>query len=116
MPAPVCADCFKGTLRGDVLPTGREEDKLYGLPTYVALPPSHAGTSSTSQKRPVGIIVVFADGFGWRLRNTRVLADIYAQRTECTVLVPDFMGGESVGRSVYIHKQMRFGWPGWLAG
>jgi hypothetical protein len=81
-----CADCFKGTLRGDVTPTGTVVE-TYGLPTYVAKP--------EEGKEPLGLIVYVADGMGWELLNTRALADTYAKRIPAVVLVPDFMAGSS---------------------
>ena len=79
-----CPDCFRGTLRGDVVPAGTEET-VYGLATYVARPPDGA--------IPLGIVVILADAFGWKLRNTRALADAYARRVPCVVYVPDVMDG-----------------------
>ena len=37
MQAPMCPDCFTGTLRSEVIPAGHEET-IYGVPTYVASP------------------------------------------------------------------------------
>ncbi|KAL2127094.1 hypothetical protein VTI74DRAFT_11331 [Chaetomium olivicolor] len=87
MEAPMCRDCFAGTLRGDVIPTGTEET-IHGVPTYVAQPPSGA--------QPLGTVVILTDAFGWTLRNTRALADAYARRVPCTVYVPDFMDGHAI--------------------
>lgn len=91
MSLPVCSDCFKGTLRGDVIPTGRE-DVIHGLPTYVAEPEWH--------QKSLGTVVLITDAFGWSLRNTRALADAYAKRVPCTVYVPDFMDGKAIPLSV----------------
>ncbi|KAH6853252.1 hypothetical protein B0I37DRAFT_348722 [Chaetomium sp. MPI-CAGE-AT-0009] len=82
MQAPVCRDCFTGTLRGDATPTGREE-VIYGLPTYV--------TGPDPGVKPIGTVVFITDAFGWKLRNSRTLADAYAKRVPCIVYVPDFM-------------------------
>lgn len=38
-----------------------------------------------------GIVVIVPDAFGWKLVNTRILADKYAERCQVTVYVPDFM-------------------------
>lgn len=84
MEAPVCPDCFTGTLRGDETPAGHEE-VINGLPTYVTRP--DAGVE------PLGSVVFLTDAFGWKLRNSRVLADAYAKRVPCIVYVPDFMNG-----------------------
>ncbi|KAL2270787.1 hypothetical protein VTJ83DRAFT_158 [Remersonia thermophila] len=82
--AMLCSDCFRGTLRGDVVPTGAEET-IYGRPTYVARP--EPGVN------PIGTVVIIPDAFGWTLRNTRALADAYARRVPCVVYLPDFMDG-----------------------
>ena len=66
MSVPVCADCFTGTLRGDVIPTGHE-DVIHGLRTYIATPESGV--------KPLGAVVLITDAFGYSLRNTRALAD-----------------------------------------
>ncbi|KAH6651269.1 hypothetical protein F5144DRAFT_617875 [Chaetomium tenue] len=71
MQAPVCPDCFTGTIRGDVTPTGHEE-VINGLPTYV--------TGPEPGVQPLGSVVLITDAFGWKLRNSRVLADAYAKR------------------------------------
>ncbi|KAK3341861.1 dienelactone hydrolase [Lasiosphaeria hispida] len=81
-----CPDCFKGTLRGDVIPRGKEAP-LHGLDTYTSTPPPGAA--------PLGTVILIADAFGWKLRNTRALADAYAARVPCTVHVPDVMGGRA---------------------
>jgi dienelactone hydrolase len=80
----MCPDCFRGTLRGDVVPQGVEET-IHGLPTYVARPEGSA--------KPVGVIVIISDAFGWDFLNTRALADAYARRGPFLVYVPDFMAG-----------------------
>lgn len=80
-----CADCFKGTLRGDVEPQGVEET-VNGLPTYVARP--------EPGREPAGVVVILPDALGWTLRNTRALADAYAKRIPAVVLLPELMNGE----------------------
>ncbi|KAI8276054.1 hypothetical protein K4K60_008122 [Colletotrichum sp. SAR11_57] len=86
-----CADCFKGTLRGDVEPQGTEET-VSGLPTYVARP--------EPGREPAGIVVVIPDVFGWKLRNTRALADAYAKRIPAVVLLPEVMNGYAMPDSI----------------
>ncbi|KAI8185397.1 hypothetical protein K4K51_011659 [Colletotrichum sp. SAR 10_75] len=86
-----CADCFKGTLRGDVEPQGTEET-VSGLPTYVARP--------EPGREPAGVVVVIPDVFGWKLRNTRALADAYAKRIPAVVLLPEVMNGYAMPDSV----------------
>ncbi|KAK4129702.1 alpha/beta-hydrolase [Parathielavia appendiculata] len=90
MQAPVCRDCFTGTLRGDVTPTGREKT-IHSVPTYVVTP--DPGVT------PLGTVVILTDAFGWKLRNTRALADAYAKRVPCTVYVPDFLEGRAIPES-----------------
>lgn len=62
--------------------TGTEE-KIHGLPTYVAKP---EGT-------PKGLIVIIADAFGWDFINLRVIADKFAKKGDFLVYLPDFMNG-----------------------
>ena len=78
-----CRDCFSGHVHPGTA-TG-SETTLHGLPAYVAEPPE--GT-------PVkGLIVVVPDAYGWKIVNTRTLADAYAKRTGCRVYVVEFMDG-----------------------
>lgn len=86
----LCADCFRGTLRGDVAPRGVEE-AVHGLPTYVARPEPGGAAAAV-----MGLVVVLPDAYGWRLLNTRALADAYAARGPFVVYLPDFMDGESL--------------------
>jgi dienelactone hydrolase len=79
-----CADCFKGTLRGDAKPAG-EVQTINGFPTYVTKP--------EGDQPPKGIVVIIPDALGWELLNTRALADAYARRIPALVLVPEFMDG-----------------------
>lgn len=89
-----CKDCFSGTLRGDVIPSGSEET-LHGLDTYVTGP--EPGTT------PLGTVILLADAFGWKLRNTRALADAYARSVPCIVYVPDVMAGEISLSNPHLH-------------
>lgn len=81
-----CADCFKGTLRGDTELKGTVET-VYGLPTYVARP-------EAGRDEPAGVVVILPDAMGWELQNTRALADAYANRIPAVVLLPELMNGE----------------------
>ena len=96
-----CKDCASGVLH-EGTPTGREET-VHGLNTYVTHPPS--GSSSAG-----GIVVIIPDLFGWKLNNSRVLADRYAERGGYTVYVPDFMDGMFWGGNNDIHYDLRFLW------
>ncbi|KAF4785716.1 dienelactone hydrolase [Colletotrichum scovillei] len=86
-----CADCFKGTLRGDTELKGTVET-VYGLPTYVARPEPGRG-------EPAGVVVILPDAMGWELQNTRALADAYANRIPAVVLLPELMNGEPKKKS-----------------
>ena len=81
--AMVCKDCVSGTLH-EGTPAGREET-VHGRATYITEPPNGAAAK--------GIVVILPDVFGWKLLNTRILADNYAERCQVTVYVPDFMDG-----------------------
>ncbi|KAK1715692.1 dienelactone hydrolase family protein [Colletotrichum lupini] len=83
-----CADCFKGTLRGDTELKGTVET-VYGLPTYVARPEPGRG-------EPAGVVVILPDAMGWELQNTRALADAYANRIPAVVLLPELMNGYAI--------------------
>lgn len=79
-----CRDCFTGTLRGDAVLTGKVEE-IHGIPAYVARP--------EPGNEPKALVVIISDGFGWKLKNTRALADNYAKRAQLLVYLPDFMNG-----------------------
>ncbi|KAH8671306.1 Alpha/Beta hydrolase protein [Xylariales sp. PMI_506] len=87
----LCADCFKGTLRGDAVLTGTEE-RIHGLEAYVARPEDGVD--------PKGIVVIIPDAYGWKLKNTRAMADNYAKRAQVLVYLPDFMNGSGVDSSL----------------
>lgn len=65
-------------------PSGRV-DKVHGLDCYIASPP--AGTE------PKGVIVILPDVFGWKLVNTRILADAYAAKGNYLVYLPELQDG-----------------------
>jgi len=77
--------CATGSLHTGT-PTGRL-DKVHELDCYVA--------DVSDGAAPKGIIVIIPDAFGIALPNNKILADAYAQRTDCTVLLPDFMDGKA---------------------
>lgn len=82
--AGFCAKCFQGTLRGDIIPTGTEET-LHGREVYVARPDDGA--------KPLGLIVILTDVFGWATPNIRGLADSFARNGPFVVYVPDLILG-----------------------
>lgn len=79
----LCADCAAGALHGGT-PSGTVT-VMFGLPTYVAEPPGGEEAQA--------VIVILADAFGWELVNSRILADSYAEKSKCRVLLPDFFLG-----------------------
>lgn len=81
-----CPDCTKGgVLPGE--PTGHMNDDN----SYLAPAPT-GGSSSRA-------IVLLSDAFGLPLKNTKILADNFAQRLACDVWVPDLFAG---AKSLYI--------------
>ncbi|KAK9469556.1 dienelactone hydrolase family-domain-containing protein [Lipomyces arxii] len=72
-----CKDCVSGTIY-DGKPEG-EEISLGGRDVYCAPVPELSK----------GTIVILCDLFGWKLPNTRLLADAFARDGGYTVLVPD---------------------------
>lgn len=78
-----CKDCASGSLH-EGTPLGRE-DTVHGVESYIAEPPDGALLA--------GIIVLIPDAFGWKLPNTRLLADTYARRGNYRVYIPEFMNG-----------------------
>jgi hypothetical protein len=77
--------CVKGELHAGT-PVGRE-DRLYGLDCYISDPPGG--------EPPKGVVVILSDVFGWKLPNTRILADEYAKRGRFQVMIPDFFDGNT---------------------
>ena len=84
------ADCCSGTLHSGE-PCGRVET-LHDFPCYISDPPNNVA--------PKGVIVIIPDAFGWELPNSRVLADNYAKRLGCQVLLPEVMDGNRLDWSM----------------
>src|SRR5438067_510298 len=86
------ADCCLRASLWEGKPTG-SETKLSGVPnpTYVAEPPSAAGSSPSR-----AAVLIVHDMFGWTFLNNRLLADAFAREGNVTVYLPDFFGGEVV--------------------
>jgi len=80
----VSSCCLSGKLATGT-PTGVEK-LIGGLDTYVATP-EDASTAKT--------IVFLVDIFGWKLKNTRLLADQYA-KAGFTCYIPDVHEGDSL--------------------
>ncbi|SPN96507.1 related to dienelactone hydrolase family protein [Cephalotrichum gorgonifer] len=85
-----CADCYRGNDHPG--PVVGNEIKLHGYDVYITQPQSKT-------RSPNALIVVLSDAFGWNTNNLRRLADSYAERTSCTVYVPDFMHGTAAPSS-----------------
>jgi dienelactone hydrolase len=79
-----CSDCFKGVVRFGK-PNGIEKT-LHGVRTYVAGNPDLQSSA----------IIFITDAFGFNLINSKLLADVYASKTQFTVLVPDIIPGGGV--------------------
>jgi dienelactone hydrolase len=84
--SPICADCITGSIH-EGTPKGRTAT-LHGLDTYIAEPPDG--------RPPKGLVVMISDAFGWELTNSRVLADVYAEKGSLLVYLPDFYASQFV--------------------
>lgn len=81
MPA-FCQHCYElpGELKGK--PSGSEIE-IGGVPSYVSTPQSGKGT-----------ILLATDIFGLGISNAKIVADVLAQESGFTVVVPDYFEGE----------------------
>ncbi|RUS17008.1 dienelactone hydrolase [Endogone sp. FLAS-F59071] len=79
-----CEDCISGHLKSGT-PTGTEI-KLGDVDTYIAMPEA---------KEPVAAVLIVADVFGWKLVNTRLIADEFAKEGFLAIL-PDLFKGDAV--------------------
>ncbi|KAK9470249.1 Alpha/Beta hydrolase protein [Dipodascopsis tothii] len=78
-----CDKCIKGTIhKGQPVGT---ETPTFGLETYV-----------TSADAPKGTVVMLADIFGWKMANSRLLADAYAKEGGYRVYLPDLFPYEPI--------------------
>jgi dienelactone hydrolase len=87
-----CPDCFSGSIWTSS-PAGKEEI-IHGVRTYVATPPD--ATTGTPNALSASTILFITDAFGFKLVNSKLLADQYAAHTGLRVLVPDLMPGGGV--------------------
>lgn len=78
-----CADCLKGSL-DEGTPRGTD-DTIAGVPCYITKPSAAVDTGCA--------IILATDIFGYKLINTRLIADAYAD-AGFTVVVPDYFEGE----------------------
>ncbi|KAF2269868.1 alpha/beta-hydrolase [Lojkania enalia] len=87
MSGPCCAagEIHRGNPIGN-------ETKVHGLDCYVAKPPSNVV--------PRGVVVILPDVFGWRLVNSRILADNFAKKGQWLVYLPDLMNSSAAPPSL----------------
>lgn len=71
------AECCLRGIQWEAQPKGTETT-LAGRPCYIA------GSENAS-----AAIMIIHDLFGWTFRNTRILADHYAEEVQARVYVPD---------------------------
>jgi dienelactone hydrolase len=65
---------------------------LHGISTYIA-----GGSDSSKSK---STIIYLPDAFGLKLVNNKLLADTYARRTGCRVLIPDVLRNGGIDPSI----------------
>ncbi|KAF2636400.1 hypothetical protein P280DRAFT_472956, partial [Massarina eburnea CBS 473.64] len=88
-----CPACFRGgTAIGS--PQGTISTH-HDYPTYIATSPSESTT-----RRSNSTIILYTDAFGLNLVNNKLLADFYAAKTGCRVLVPDIIPGGAMTADV----------------
>jgi dienelactone hydrolase len=80
-----CPDCFRGSVHTHGEPQGKI-DTVHGIRTYIA-----GGSDSSSTSKSA--ILYMPDAFSLKLVNNLLLADQYASRTGCRVLIPDLVYG-----------------------
>lgn len=96
-----CPECFSGHVHHGT-PKGTIKD-LYGVKTYVTLPPNDPDA------KPTSTIIFYCDAFGLNLVNNKLLADQYAADTGCQVLAPDLFptGPASIGTMTAMNNLLR---------
>jgi dienelactone hydrolase len=80
-----CRQCFSGGVHDHAEPTGHEEVK-HGKTCYIAEAPANEAHGKPT-------IICITDAFGLKLINNKLLADAYARKTGCRVIVPDIVPG-----------------------
>ncbi|KAI0134384.1 hypothetical protein BJ170DRAFT_729608 [Xylariales sp. AK1849] len=68
------------------------EDRIYGPDADIARPEEGV--------EPKALAVITPEVFGWKLKNTRALADNHAKRAQVLVYLPDFVDGSGTDTSV----------------
>ena len=84
-----CDNCKSG-FNWEGKPTGSESE-LAGVPAYVA-----------GEAKDVAVLLV-PDIFGWKLNNTRLLADHFAKEANATVYAPDLYVPPTLSTIIYTH-------------
>lgn len=105
-PAEAHACCAQGTVH--VGKTAGFETKLAGLDVYVVHPTSaSAEASADAPPRTTAhggsALILLHDMFGWKLPNSRLLADRFAAAMGVTVYLPDFFRGEQLHPADWDH-------------
>lgn len=103
-----CPSCVTGGLH-EGTPQGYEEE-IFGLSCYVTsssiiqanskdtTPQTSRVSESTTTE---GHIVILTDALGYEFKNTRLLADRYAQRCNAKIYIPEFMDGHGMDPSLF---------------
>jgi len=84
-----CPDCFSGAVHNHGTPRGKIET-VHGIRTYVA---GVDNRDNSAAPRSQSTIIYLPDAFSLKLVNNLLLADAYAARTGCRVLIPDVVYG-----------------------
>eukprot|EP00026_Physarum_polycephalum_P012877 Phypoly_transcript_13222.p1 GENE.Phypoly_transcript_13222~~Phypoly_transcript_13222.p1 ORF type:complete len:251 (+),score=49.99 Phypoly_transcript_13222:304-1056(+) len=87
--------CKKGTPHSGSS-TG-SETKIEGLDVYVSEPPTPTDKA----------VLLISDAFGWKLPNSRLLADYYAKEANVKVFLPDFFEGKPAPAEILTNAEFR---------
>ncbi|KEF54978.1 uncharacterized protein A1O9_08630 [Exophiala aquamarina CBS 119918] len=91
-----CPNCFSGSEHTHGTPQGTIET-VHGIRTYTA---GIDSTSNDETPESKSAIIYLPDAFGLKLVNNLLLADAYAARTGCLVLIPDVVYGGGISPHV----------------
>lgn len=96
-----CQKCFQGAIHTHNVPQGYEKVYL-GKKCYI-VEPTDLPLESTS------VILFITDAFGLNLINSKLLADEYAQKIGCRVIIPDIIPGGPTSLSLidYLYQYNR---------
>ena len=96
-----CPDCTKGSFlpgepKGNFLPS-----KAYFSPRPTKIP-AQANTEesavdiadASTMEEAKRAVVMLTDAFGLPLKNCKIMADMFAERLDCDVYVPDIFDGK----------------------